>query len=154
MDISEKLTLEKIKQEFSLINSFYFSEVHYSTDGRFFDLYFKTEESVISNKQIETYNKLIENLNQYLIKINDFIRSTYTKSELKKAEELNIIKLNIHVIEISNNNNSDLDAVLVCGKQYKHFRLFKRDIEIRIEIKNGQIMTIERKTDSTRKNGS
>ena len=151
IDKSEKLTLEKIEQEFTLINSVYFSEVNYDIDGRFFDLYLQTTDNKISNHQIETYNNLVDNLNEYQTKINDFIKFTYTKSELKKANELNKKKLNVDVIEISN-NNLNFDAVLVCSKQHKYFGLIKRDIGIRAEIKNGLIKTIERKTNTLKEN--
>lgn len=151
IDKSQILNLGKVKQDFSLINSFYFSEVTYDSDGRFFDLYFYTIENVILENQIAIYNKVIENLNKYLTEVNEFIKSSYTKSERKKADELNRKKLTIDVIEISN-GNGNFDCVLVCGKQYKYFGLYKRDIGIRVEIKNGQIIRIERKADTTKGN--
>lgn len=152
-DKSEKLTLRKIKQDFCLINSYYFSEINYDGNGRFFDLYFQTDSNRISHDQIATYNNLIDNLDKYLSKIDQFIKNNYTKDELDKLDELNQKKLSIDVIEILI-NNEDFDSVLVCGKQYKLFGIFNRDIGIRVEIKNEIVKKIERKTDTTKTNGN
>jgi len=151
IDKSEILTLEKIKQDFNLMNSFYFSEVSYDNDGKFFDLYLWLNESGVSESQVKIYNRLIKNLDKYSIEINNFIESTYSNSERKKLEELNSKKLDIDVISIPN-DNENFEAVLVCGKQYKLFGLFKRDIGIRIECKNGMIDSMERKSDTTKEN--
>lgn len=151
INISEKLNREKVEREFQLINSFYFSEINYGKDGRFFDLYFPKNGIGITEMQIETYNKLVDRMDEYLIEINNFIKSNYTKSELKRLAELNNKKLSIDVIEILN-NNQDFDSVIVCGKQYRFLRFFKRDIGIRVELKNGLIKKIERKSDITKVN--
>lgn len=150
IDKSEILTLEKIKQDFNLMNSFYFSEISYD-NGKFFDLYLWINKSGISENQINIYNGLIKNLDKYAIEINHFIKSTYSNSERKKLEELNRKKLTINVISIQD-DYENFEAVLVCGKQYKLFGVFKRDIGIRIEFKNGVINSMERKTDTTKKN--
>ncbi|NQY30626.1 MAG: hypothetical protein HRT69_14285 [Flavobacteriaceae bacterium] len=152
IDKSEILTLEKIKRDFNLMDSFYFSEVSYDDDdGKFFDLYLWLNKSGISDNQVEIYNRLIKNLEKYSIEINNFIESTYSNFERKKLEELNSKKLDIDVISIPD-DNENFEAVLVCGKQYKLFGLFKRDIGIRIEFKNGMINSMERKSDTTKEN--
>lgn len=150
---SEILTLDRIKQDFSLINSFYFSEVSYNHDGKFFDLYLWANENEISESQVEIYNRLTKNLDEYVNEINSFLESTYSNFERKKLEKLNNKKLGIDVISIPN-NNENYEAVLVCGKQYKLFGLFKRVIGIRIEFKNGTINSMERKSNTIKENAS
>jgi hypothetical protein len=134
-----------------LINSSYFSEIIYDENRRFFDLYLNVGTKGILESQTKTYNELIENLNEYLTKISEYIKSIYTNSEKKKAAELNNTKLNIEVVQITV-NNKNFDAVIVCGKEYKKFRIFKKNIGIRTEIKDGQIITMERKKDTLEEN--
>jgi len=147
----ETLKTEKIKRNFKLINSSYFSEIIYDKNRRFFDLYLNVGTNGVLENQTKTYNELIDNLNEYLTKISEYIQTTYSKSEKKKAAELNNKKLNIEVVQITE-NNKNFDAVIVCGKEYKNFGIFKKYIGIRTEIKNGQITTMERKTDTLKEN--
>lgn len=134
-----------------LINSSYFSEIIYDENRGFFDLYLNVGTKGILENQTKTYNELIENLNEYLTKISEYIKSTYTSSEKKKATELNEKKLNISVVQISD-DNKDFDTVIVCEKEYKYFGIFKKNIGIRTEIKNGRITTMERKSDTLKEN--
>lgn len=134
-----------------LINSSYFSEIIYDGNNRFFDLYLNVGTKGISENHIKTYNELIDNLNEYLTKISAYIKSTYTNSEKKKAPELNNKNLNIEVVQITENNKK-FDAVIVCGKEYKKLGIFKKYIGIRTEIKDGRIITMERKTDTLKEN--
>ena len=145
------LTTEHIKQNFKLISSSYFSEIIYDENRRFFDLYFNIGTNGILENQTKIYNELIENLNEYLNKISEYVKSTYTNSEKKKAVELNEKKLNISVVQISG-HSKDFDAVIVCEKEYKYFGIFKKNIGIRTEIKNGRIITMERKADTLKEN--
>ncbi|WP_299107290.1 hypothetical protein [uncultured Tenacibaculum sp.] len=147
----QALSIEKIKRDFILINSIYFSEIIYDENNQFFDLYLKTGANGNLSPQIKIYNELIENLNKYLTKINTYIKSTYTNSEKKKAAELNEKKLKISVVEISGDNYS-FDTVLICEKEYKYFRIFKKSIAIRTEIKNGRIISMERKSNMLKEN--
>ncbi|EPR72221.1 hypothetical protein ADIWIN_2721 [Winogradskyella psychrotolerans RS-3] len=147
----EILTSEKIKRNFKLIKSSYFSEIIYDENRRFFDLYFNVGTKGILENQTKTYNELIENLNEYLTKISEYLKSTYTNSEKKKAAELNQKKLNISVVQISD-KNKDFDTVIVCEKEYKYFGIFTKNIGIRTEIKNGRITTMERKADTLKEN--
>ncbi len=147
----ETLTTEKIKRNFILINSSYFSEIIYDENRRFFDLYLNVGTKGILENQVKKYNELIENLNEYLTKISEYIKSTYSNSEKKKAVELNEKKLNISVIQVSD-DNKEFDTVIVCEKEYKYFGIFKKNIAIRTEIKNGRILTMERKSDTLKEN--
>jgi len=134
-----------------LINSSYFSEIIYDENRRSFDLYLNVGTKGILENQIKAYNELIENLNEYLNKISEYIISTYSNSEKKKAVELNNKKLNIEVVQITE-NNKNFNAVIVCGKEYKIFGIFKKNIEIRTEIKDGIIVSMERKADTLKEN--
>ena len=147
----ETLTTEKVELNFMLINSSYFSEIIYDENRRFFDLYLKVGTKGILENQTKAYNELIENLNEYLTKIDEYLKSTYSNSEKKKAVELNNQKLNIEVVQITENNKY-FDAVIVCGKEYKNFGIFKKNIGIRTEIKDGRIITMERKADTLNEN--
>jgi hypothetical protein len=147
----EALTTEKIKRNFRLINSLYFSEIIYNENQKFFDLYLNVGKKENLENQAKIYNELVKNLNEYLIEINEFIKTTFTKSEKKKAVELNEKKLNISVVQITN-DKKNFDAVIVCEKEYKCFGIFKKNIGIRTEIKNGRIITIERKADTNKEN--
>jgi len=134
-----------------LINSSYFSEIIYDENLRFFDLYLNVGTNGVLENQTKTYNELIHNLNEYLTKISEYIKSTYSNSEKKKAAELNEKKLNISVVQISD-DNKDFDTVIVCEKEYKYFGIFKKNIGIRTEIKNGRITKMERKSDTLKEN--
>lgn len=134
-----------------LINSSYFTEIIYDENRRFFDLYLNVGTNGVLENQTKTYNELIDNLNEYLTKISEYIKSTYSNSEKKKAAELNNKKLNIEVVQITE-NNKNFDAVIVCGKEYKNFGIFKKNIGIRTEIKDGRIITMERKIDTLKEN--
>ena len=134
-----------------LINSSYFSEIIYDENRRFFDLYLNVGTNGILENQAKTFNELIENLNEYLTKISVYLKSTCTNSEKKKAVELNEKKLNISVVQISDDNKA-FDTVIVCEKEYKYFGIFKRNISIRTEIKNSRIITMERKKDTLKEN--
>ncbi|EAS19460.1 hypothetical protein BBFL7_00005 [Flavobacteria bacterium BBFL7] len=147
----ETLTTDKIKRNFMLINSSYFSEIIYAENRRFFDLYLNVGKKGTLENQTKTYNELIENLNEYLTKISEYLKSTYTNSEKKNAAELNEKKLNIEVVQITE-NNKNFDTVIICGKEYKNFGIFKKNIGIRTEIKDGRILTMERKTDTLKEN--
>lgn len=148
---SEILTLEKVKRKFTRHKSFYFAEVVYDKNEKFFDLYIKLNQNEIYQKQIEVYNELNKNIEKYILEVDDYLKSTLSSSERKKEPELNNKKLNIDVVEIQENSNN-FDAVFVCGKQYKYFGFFKKDIGIRVEIKDGKIKSMERKTDTTKEN--
>jgi len=147
----ETLTIEQIKQNFLTINSSYFSEIIYDKNDKSFDLYLNVGTNGISENHIKTYNDLIENLNKYLTKISSYLKSTYTNSEKKKADGLNKIKLNISVVQISV-DNKDFDTVIVCEKEYKYLGILKKNIGIRTEIKNGRIITLERKANTLKEN--
>ena len=151
IDISEKLNRGKVEREFQLIKSFYFSEINYDEDGRFFDLYFPKNGIGITEKQIEAYNELNENLNGHLTKISEYIKRTYSNFEIKKADKLNEIKLRLSVVKIID-CNKDFDTVLICEKEHKYFGIFKKNIAIRTEIRNGRIISMERKSDTLKEN--
>ncbi|TRZ43143.1 hypothetical protein [Robertkochia solimangrovi] len=114
-------------------------------------MYLNVGTNGVLENQTKTYNELIDNLNEYLTKISEYIKSTYSNSEKKKTAELDNKKLNIEVVQITQ-NNKNFDAVIVCGKEYKNFGVFKKNIGIRTEIKDGRIITMERKTNTLKEN--
>jgi hypothetical protein len=42
--------------------------------------------------------------------------------------------------------------VLVCGKSYKNFIFFNKNIDIRVEFKDGKIKSIQRKKNTLEEN--
>jgi len=148
---SEVLTLEKVKQDFTQFTHCYFSTVVYTDNGQFFDLYINANKKDLSQDQIDVYNSLNNNIDSILLEINSYLKCTLTNSEQNKAIELNSKQLYLAVLEIQD-NTKNYDAVLICGKQYSYFKIFKRDIGIRIEFKNGQIISMLRKKDTTIEN--
>jgi hypothetical protein len=60
-------------------------------------------------------------------------------------------KLTLDIIEIPY-DNLKYDLVLVCSKTYKKFLFLTRNIDIRVEFKNGRIKSIQRKKDTTEDN--
>ena len=148
---SEILTLEKIQREFSRHRSFYFAEVVYDSNEKFYDLYIKFKQNEISQNQIEKVNNLNKNMGDYISEIDHYLLSTLTKAEQKKEAQIKNTKLNIEVVEIQN-ENKEYDLILICGKQYEYFGLFKKDIGIRAEIRDGKIKSIERKSNTVKAN--
>lgn len=153
------LTLEKIKTEFSHINAFAgTSEVYHDTDvfeghGKFCDLYFKSVDRQLSQKQVDTYNSFKKNQEKYFDEIERFINSSLISAEAKKMAQIKLQPLNIDVIEVPY-DNPKYDLVLVCGKTFKNFLIFNKNINLRIELKDGRIMSIQRKKDTTEDNDS
>jgi hypothetical protein len=151
--ISELLTLEKVQREFVRHRSFYFAEVVYDNNGKFYDLYIKIGQKEISQSQIEKVNNLNKKMEDYINEIEKFLLSSLTKTEHKNENQIKNTKLNINVVEIQD-ENIEYDLILICGKQYEHFRFFKKDIGIRAEIKDGKIKSIERKSNTLKANSN
>jgi len=148
---SEILTLEKIQREFSRHGSFYFAEVVYDSNRKFYDLYIKFNQNEISQNQIEKVNNLNKNREDYINEIEQYLLSTLTKAEQKKETQIKNTKLNVDLIEIQDENKK-YDLILICGKHYEYFGFLKKDIGIRVEIKEGKIKSIERKSNTVKAN--
>jgi len=56
-----------------------------------------------------------------------------------------------YVMEIFD-NNPRCDVVLICGKTYKGFLRFEKNIDLRVELLNGLIQSIECKKDLSEEN--
>ena len=72
-------------------------------------------------------------------------------SEVRLENSIRQSKLTFDMIEIPF-DNLKYDLVLFCGKTYKKFFFLTRNIDIRVEFKNGQIKSIQRKKDTTEYN--
>lgn len=152
------LTIEKIKKDFSHINAWTGnSEVYHDSPifqgyGNFCDLYFKSRDKQIKQEQVDKYNDFKENFKSYLPDIEKYILSSLKNSEVNIENTIRQTKLTLDVIEIPF-DNFKYDLVLVCGKTYKKFFFLTRNIDIRVEFKNGRIKSIQRKKDTTEDNG-
>lgn len=143
--------MEKIQREFSRHGSFYFAEVVYDSNRKFYDLYIKFNQNEISQNQIEKVNNLNKNREDYINEIEQYLLSTLTKAEQKKETQIKNTKLNVDLIEIQDENKK-YDLILICGKHYEYFGFLKKDIGIRVEIKEGKIKSIERKSNTVKAN--
>ena len=143
--------MEKIQREFSRHRSFYFAEVVYDSNRKFYDLYIKFNQNEISQNQIEKVNNLNKNRGDYINEIEQYLLSTLTKAEQKKETQIKNTKLNVDLIEIEDEHKK-YDLILICGKHYEYFGFLKKDIGIRVEIKEGKIKSIERKSNTVKAN--
>ncbi len=151
------ISTEKIKTNFSFIPAWFGdTQVYHDTDvfeehGDFCDLYFKSVDKEIKEEQVDIYSKFKNYFKNYVDEIEVFINNNLTYFETNKLDEIKRSILFFDVIEVPF-DNSKYDLVLVCGKTYKTFPFRKKSISIRIEFKNGQILSIRRKKDTTTDN--
>jgi len=148
------LTIEKIKRDFSHRKAFtgnsesYHDSPIFEGYGNLCDLYFKSNEKNIKQEQVDTYNEFRKSFKNYLPEIDNYILRSLRDSEIKLRDSIRQTKLTLDIIEIPF-DNLKYDLVLVCGKTYKKFLILKRNIDIRVEFKNRQIKSIQRKRDIT-----
>jgi hypothetical protein len=151
------LTIDKIKKDFSYIKAWTGnSEVYQDSPifqgfGNLCDLYFKSKDKQLKQEQVDIYNKFRENFKNYLPEIERYILSSLKNSEVNLEGTIRQTKLTLDIIEIPF-DNFKYDLVLVCGKTYKKFFFLTRNIDIRVEFKNGRIKSIQRKKDTTEDN--
>ena len=151
------LTINKIKTSFSYIKAWTGdSEVYHDSTifkgyGDFCDLYIKAKDKQIKQEQVDKYNEFKANFKNYLPEIERYILSSLKNSEINLKEVIRQTGLTLDIIEIPY-DNVKYDMVLVCGKTYKKFIFLTRNIDIRVEFKNGRITTIQRKKDTTEDN--
>lgn len=114
------LTIEKVKREFTYLtvenSGFYFAEIIYDESEKFYDLYIRTEKNKISQNQIDTYNDLSNHIEVYAELVEEFMPTTLSNYEQKRAPEINKRELNLYVLEVQEESNN-FDSVLVYGKQ-------------------------------------
>lgn len=151
------LTIEKIKKDFSYINAWkgnsetYHDSTIFEGYGNLCDLYFKSKDKRIEQDQVDKYNEFKENFKSYLPDIEKYILSSLKNSEVNLENTIRQTILTLDVIEIPF-DNFKYDLVLACGKTYNKFFFMTRNIDIRVEFKNGRIKSIQRKRDTTEDN--
>ncbi|WP_461791421.1 hypothetical protein [Pedobacter sp.] len=151
------LTIEKIKKDFSYIKAWtgnsetYHDSPIFEGYGNLCDLYFKSKDKQIKQEQVDKYNEFKENFKSHLSDIEQYILSSLKNSEVNIENTIRQTKLTLDIIEIPF-DNFKYDLVLVCGKTYKKFFFLTRNIDIRVEFKNGRIKSIQRKKDTTEDN--
>jgi hypothetical protein len=151
------LTIEKIKENFSYIQTWtgnsesYHDSTIFEGYGEMCDLYFKSIDKQIKQEQVDKYNDFKVNYTKYLPEIEEHIISTIKKSEVILKNTINQAKLFIDVIEIPF-DNFKYDMVVVYSKTYNRFIFLTRNIDIRVEFKNGLIKSIQRKNETTEDN--
>lgn len=144
------LTIEKIKSEFSNVGGYHGTDI-FEGHGDFCDIYFGCKDQQLKEEQIDIYNQFKTNYKNFLQDIESYISRTLRNSEKRKSGIIQQSDLMFDVIEIPFDNNK-YDLVLVCGKSYKSLFFFKRFIDIRVEFKNGNIKTLQRKKGTTEPN--
>lgn len=151
------LTIEKIKKDFSYVQAWtgnaevYYNTVVFQGYGNFCDLYFRSKDKEIKQEQVDKYNDFKENYKSYLSEIESYILSSLKRSEVNREDTIRQTKLTLDIIEIPYDSFRS-DLVLICGKTYKKLFVMTRNIDIRVEFKNGRIKSIQRKSDTTKDN--
>lgn len=151
------VTIDKIKKDFSYLKAWTGnSEVYHDSTifegyGNLCDLYFKSKDKQLKQDQVDIYNGFRESFKNYLPEIERYILSSLKNSEVNLENTIRQTKLTLDIIEIPF-DNSKYDLVLVCGKTYKKFFFLTRNIDIRVEFKNGRIKSIQRKKETTEDN--
>lgn len=144
------LTVQKIRDNFSYTTTSetYHDTVVFEGHGELCDVYFVSNNKEIKQKQVDIFNLFKNNFKSYLNRIEEFIDNNLRSSEIRKVEEIKQATLLFDVIQIPYEKDK-YDFVLVCGKTYKHFMFFKKEIGLRVEFKNSHIQSIQRKKDTT-----
>lgn len=151
------LTLEKIKKDFTYIKawtgdtSIYHSDFVFEDTGEFCDLYFSSENKLIRQEQVDVFNRFQLNFKDFIPEIDKFINSNLRFYESRNSELIERTKVAFSVVSVPY-DTSKYDLILVCGKTYRSFLFFKKDIDIRVEFKDGKIKTIQRKKDTLEDN--
>jgi len=144
------ITIEEIKRDFSFIEALtgnsecYMNSETFEGHGNFCDIYFNSFNRELKQSQVDAFNEFKQNPKKYVNEIEQYISSTLSNSESSKVEEISNADLTFDVIEIPQ-DNIKYDLVLICGKTYKQFLFFKKNIGLRVEIKSGRINSIQRK---------
>lgn len=143
------LTIDKIKGDFSFIEDFSeTSEVYHDSPvfqgyGNFCDLYFISKDKHIKQGQVDIYNEFRANFKEYIPEIGRYIISSLKDSEINSEDTIRQSNLTLDVIEIPF-DNIQYDMVLICSKTYRKFLFLKKNINARVEFKNGKIRSIQR----------
>ena len=74
--------------------------------------------------------------------------NSLNNSEINLNDSISSTTLVLEILEIPY-DSFKYDMVLICSKSYKKFFFIKRSINIRVEIKNEKIKSIQRKTDTS-----
>lgn len=151
------LTIEKVKNNFSYIKAWtgnsetYHDSPVFDGYGNLCDLYFKAQDKNIKQEQVDKYNEFRKDFKNYLPEIERYILNSLRNSELDLKDIIEQTKLTLDIIEVPF-DNFKYDLVLVCGKTFKKFFFLTKNIDIRVEFKNGRIKSIQRKKDTTEDN--
>ncbi len=129
----------------------YHDTVNFYGQGDSCDLYFNCVGKELKQEQVDIYSQFENNYKNYIAEIERFISNNLTTYEQKVSEEIKNLELTFDIIDVPY-DNSNYDIVLVCGKTYRKFLFFKKEINIRIEFKNGKIKTIQRKNNTIEDN--
>lgn len=153
------LTIAKILQEFTYIKAWtgsaecYHETATFEGQETFCDLYFNAVPKQITQQQVDLYNDFKQNFNKYLYELESYMQLHLTTTEARSAAKIQEAALQFDVIEMPRDNYK-YNMVLVCSKNYRKFRFFKRSISLRVEFLNRIISSIEKKAATTEENGS
>ncbi len=145
------LSIDKIINEYTCTKTFYHNIDLFEGYGAFCDVYFRSKSKKIKQEQVDVYNNFKNDFLTTIKEIEKFIEFNLDDSERSKAEIIKKSNLNLDVIEIPF-DNLKYDMVLICGKTYKNFFFFKRNIDVRVEFKDGKINSIKRKKNTLEEN--
>ncbi len=113
------------------------------------DVYFLSNNRRVDSHQINTFNDFVEKFD--IRTIEEIFQSNFTLNEIRLFKNGKFSKTFIEVIQIPF-NQPNYDLVLVCSKECKRFLVGKKQVSIRIEYLDGDIISALRKTNTTEAN--
>lgn len=138
------ITFDQIKADFDLMNhTTYFGNISFPGHGKFCDVYLKASNKEVKQEQIDTLYDFKLNYRKYIPAIEKCIHENLKASEQKKMGEILENPIMIEVIEIPY-DDPGYDLLLICGKEYTKFMFKKGNIDIRVELLEGEIRSIRR----------
>jgi len=143
------LTIESIRNEFSFILAMigetetYFGTETFPGHGNFCEVYFNTLYKGLLQEQVDIFNNFKRNYKKYLTEIEQQFSDSLSAFELSKLVDSRNSALLFDVIVISQ-GHPKYDMILVCGKRIKTFLFFKKNLDFRVEFKDGIIISAKR----------
>ncbi|TGV03795.1 hypothetical protein [Flavivirga rizhaonensis] len=146
------LSIEQIKNEFSLVESIFGNTINYHNIYTFpnqeihCELWFSAQKKEITQNQVDRFNSFVEECVSYFSEIDHFINHNLKQSEYRKTSKIAQSKIEFEVIQVPQ-GKLKYDFVLICSKSYKS--LFKtKYIVIRVEFMDGKIIRMKRSKDT------
>lgn len=146
-------TIESVIKDFENHNYFLFQTINLEHQKNHCDLAIEFNDSQLTQHQVDVLNFIEQKTAKIQSLIEKELSNLYSKSEMNRRDELDNLPLNFEIIEIKEDGYK-YDFSVICSKRYRGFFLFPKEINLRVEFKNGSIYTIERKRDPLKENNT